>query len=80
MYNVQCTMYNIPIPSLDPNCINIPFCIWINLIFIKILKDNYILKFSNRIINTAFINQVLIDKTAEKYTIHLGLEEFIFYL
>jgi len=29
------------------------------------------LKFSNRIVNTAFIKQVEIDKVAEKYTIHM---------
>jgi len=30
------------------------------------------IKFSNRIVNTAFIRYVDIDKTAQKYTLHLG--------
>ncbi len=34
------------------------------------------LKFSNRIVNTAFIRYVDIDKNAEKYTLHLGFQQF----
>ncbi len=30
------------------------------------------IKFSNRIVNTAFIRYVDFDKTAQKYTLHLG--------
>lgn len=31
------------------------------------------LKFSNRIVNTAFIRSVDFDKNAQKYTLNLGL-------
>jgi hypothetical protein len=34
------------------------------------------LKFSNRIVNTAFIKHVHFDKNAQKYTLYLGLQEF----
>ena len=34
-------------------------------------------KFSNRIVNTAFIKHVHIDKNAQKYTLYLGLQEFL---